>query len=214
MLVAIRTNYRTFRATVTAITNIFYTVTADITVITPTSIANTIYTFTTVGAKVTGAISTLFSTFRTDISTFGATIATRTYVIGTVNAGFTAIAEITFATDAVSTYATASANAFWLTINTFFVTFGTYACALVTALATNTNYYTIATHVAVRTPSVITDATNTITASGTYFTGTVFALLGTTRTNRSTGVAALTAIANYCAITTGATITTPSAICS
>ena len=214
MLVTSGADNCTLRATASAVADIFYTVTADITAIAPATVPYTSLTISAIRTQVTGAICTLLSTPGTYISTFGATITAIANIFNTIYTHFTAVAEVALTTDTVSTYATASANAFRLTIHTFFATFGAQACALVTALATETNYCAIATHIAVSTPSIITDAINAIPTGRTEVTCTILTLFITSGTNICTIVAALTTIANYCTCTTGATITTPYSICS
>ena len=213
MLVTSGADNCTLRATVSAVADIFYTISADIAGIAPASVTDTILTISAIRTQVTGAICTLLSTPGTYISTFGATIAAIANIFNTVYTHFTAVAKIALTTNAISTYATASTNAFWLTINTFFVTFGTHACTLVTALTTIANYCTIATHIAVGTPSVITDAINAIPTGRTEITCTILTLFITSGTDICTIIATLTTIANYCTCTTGATITTPYSIC-
>ena len=62
MLIAARTDHCALRAAVSAITNIFYTISADIAIVTPAAVSHTSLTQFTVRTKSTGAVSTLLVT--------------------------------------------------------------------------------------------------------------------------------------------------------
>ena len=62
MLITIRTNYRTLRATVTAITNIFYTISANVAVVAPAVVTDAGFAVATVGAYITGTVAAFLCT--------------------------------------------------------------------------------------------------------------------------------------------------------
>ena len=206
MLITIRTNYRTFRATVTTITNIFYTITANIAVVAPAVVTDTPLTITAVGTNGTGAVCALLCTALTNIRTIRASITTNTDIIGTVNAGFTAIAEITFAAYTISANVTATAYTFFLTVSAFFITFGADCCTIRATLTAYTGGYTFSTGVAVRAPTTVAGTTNAVTAICTYSTRAVCALLGTAGADIRTAIATVSTFAYYCTSTAGVTV--------
>ena len=69
MLVAARTDHCTLRAAVSAVTNIFYTIAADTTVVTPAASANTVFAQFAVCTEIFSTVITLFAAFFTDDGT-------------------------------------------------------------------------------------------------------------------------------------------------
>ena len=206
MLVTSRADNCTFRATVSVITNIFYAITAHITVVAPAFISNTALAITAVGTKVTGAVCALLCTTLTNIRTIRAAFTANADMIGTVNAGFTAIAEIAFTAYTICANVTATAYTFFLTISAFFVTFGADCCTIRATLTAYTGGYTFSAGVAVRAPATVTGTANAVTAICTYSTRAVCALLGTAGADIRTAFATVSAFAYYCTSPAGVTV--------
>lgn len=206
MLVAFGANYRTLRATVSVITNIFYTISANIAVVAPAFISNTALAITAVGTKVTGAVCALLCTALTNIRTIRASFTANADIIGTVNAGFTAIAEITFTAYTICANVTATAYTFFLTVSAFFITFGADCCTIRATLTAYTGGYTFSTGVAVRAPTTVAGTTNAVTAICTYSTRAVCALLGTAGADFRTVFTAVSTFAYHCTSPAGVTV--------
>lgn len=119
-----------FGASVTVIADCLNTVSADVTVIAPAVVANTILAFTAICAYIARAICALLCTFGTNFRTFGAAVSAGAHVFGTVFTGFTVRAEVALTAYAIKADVTSSADERLCTFQAFFVTFLTHGGTL------------------------------------------------------------------------------------
>ena len=137
----------TFSTTRSAIADI-NTVSAVVTVFAP-KLSRAIGTKTAFCTDKSRTVFAILCTSFADSGAFRTTVTTVADIFNTVNAHFTACAEVAFTAYTINTRTTVSADVFGLTVCAFFVTFGTYGCTVVTALSADTHSTAFATDIAV-----------------------------------------------------------------
>ena len=186
----------TLRATATAVAYSLYTFTAVVAVVTPAISFTAILTDITATAEIFITVITVFSALRADNSTAIASVAARTYIVGTVIASFTITAVIAFS-DTIYTSITATANIRFSTVCTFFITFGTYSCTIrATSTAITNCIYAITAITAVVAPSAALCTIFTIVTAAAEIFITIITMLIATRTNNCTLGTSVSVIAN------------------
>jgi len=212
VLITPRTNNGTFRATVSVITNILDTVSADVAIITPTVIAHTSLALAAVGTQISRTVGTLLSTPFTYLGALRASFSADANIGRAVATGAASGTEISFSAGTVDTGTAAAANILFFTICAFFVTFRANGRAIRAALPAITGGHAFSAGITVRAPAGIPYATDAVAAIGTELTRTVFALLTATLTDSGTAIATAAALTDYDTSTAASAIGAPAVI--
>ena len=117
--------------------------------------------------------------------------------------------EVSLTSYTIDTGITAATNIFIGTICTLFITIRTYCSTIRAPLTADTGSYTFAACIAVGTPTTVTDTADAVTTIGTNVSRTILALLTTALTDGAAAIAAITALAYYCTVSTSLTVCTP-----
>lgn len=156
MFIASRTDNCTFRTAASAVTNVFYTIAADTTVVTPAASSNTVFAQFAVCTNIFGTVIALFSAFFTDHGTlrtaFSAVAGIRTF---TAEITIAAPSRIAYTADAVAAVRTDFSGTVFALFSTAWTNIGT----AVTAAAAFTDDSTSSAGTTVITPYFIFNCT-------------------------------------------------------
>ena len=173
MFSAVRTDIRTFRTAVTAVTDKFHTVAAVAAIGTPAVITYTFLAGIAVSTEVIVAVIAVLATLRADHRALRTAVAVIANGIHAVDAGLAVQTEIALAARTVNTPITAFADLILGTVGALLHTVLADFGAVIAARTTVADVIAAAADTAVFTPAVITYAAPAVAAVGTDIARTV-----------------------------------------